>query len=95
MARRALKLDPGLLKVRFVLGMSLVSDGGDKAEALDNLQRAAVEIPKAHLLVAKILADTNRREDAAKQLQDYLSSSPADDLNRQRIEVWLEELRRE
>jgi len=95
MARRALKLDPGLLKVRFVLGMSLVTEGGDKAEALDNLQRAAVEIPKAHLLVAKILAETNRREDAAKQLQDYLSSSPADDLNRRKVEVWLEELRRE
>jgi Flp pilus assembly protein TadD len=95
MARRALKLDPGLLKVRFVLGMSLVTEGGDKAEALDNLQRAADEIPKAHLLAAKILAENNRREDAAKHLQDYLNSPQADDLDRQKVEGWLEELRRE
>jgi cellobiose-specific phosphotransferase system component IIA len=75
--------------------MSLVTEGGDKAEALDNLQRAADEIPKAHLLAAKILAENNRREDAAKHLQDYLNSPQADDLDRQKVEGWLEELRRE
>ena len=95
MARRALRLDPGLLKVRFVLGISLSTEDGDKAEALDNLQRAAAEIPKAHLLLAKILAATNRREEAARHLQDYLSSATSDDVDRQKVEGWLEELRRE
>jgi tetratricopeptide (TPR) repeat protein len=95
MARRALKLDPTVLKVRFVLGISLAREGGDQAEALDNLQRAAVEFPNAHLVAAKILAETNRREDAAKQLQDYLSSPQSDDVDRQKVEGWLEELRRE
>ena len=93
MARRALKLDPALLKVRYVLGLSLVTEGGDKAEALDNLQRAAAEVPKAHLLVAKILAETDRRQDAVKQLEDYLRSSPANDLDRQKVEEWLVQLR--
>ena len=93
-ARRALKLDPLLLKVRYVLGLSLASEGGNQAEALDNLQRAAAEVPTAHLLAAKILAETDRRGDAAKQLDDYLRSSPADGADRQKIEGWLEQLRR-
>jgi tetratricopeptide (TPR) repeat protein len=94
MARRALKLNPGLLKLRYVLGISLVNEGGDKIEALDNLQRATVEMPGAHLLVAKILVETGRREDAAQHLENYLHSAPADDVRRQAVEVWLEQLRR-
>jgi tetratricopeptide (TPR) repeat protein len=93
-ARRALKLDPGRLKVRYVLGYSLASVGGNQAEALDNLQRAAAEIPSAHLLAAKILIETDRRGDAAKQLEDYLHSPPAEGVDRQKIEAWLEQLRR-
>ena len=94
MARRALKLNPGFLKLRYVLGISLVNDGGDKVEALDNLQRVTEEIPRAHLLVAKILADSGRREDAARHLEDYLRSSPADDRERPAVENWLEQIRR-
>jgi tetratricopeptide (TPR) repeat protein len=93
-ARRAVKLDPRLLMVRYVLGLSLANVGGNQAEALDNLQRAATEVPKAHLLAAKILAETDRRTDAAKQLEDYLRSSPADGADRQKIETWLEQLRK-
>jgi len=93
-ARRALKLDPLLLKIRYVLGLSLASEGGNQAEALDNLQRAAAEVPKAHLVAAKILAETDRRGDAAKQLEDYLRLSPADGADREKIEAWLEQLRR-
>jgi tetratricopeptide (TPR) repeat protein len=93
-ARRALKLDPGLLRVRYVLGLSLDRVGGNQAEALDNLQRAATEIPTARLLAAKILVETDRRVDAAKQLEDYLRSSAADSVDRQKIEAWLEQLRR-
>jgi tetratricopeptide (TPR) repeat protein len=93
-ARRALKLDPRLSKIRYVLGLSLATEGGDQAEALDNLQRAAAEVPKAHLLAAKILAGTDRREDAAKQVEDYLRSSPQGDTDRPKIEAWLEQLRK-
>ena len=92
-ARRALKMNPELLKIRYVLGFSLVSVGGNQAEALDNLQRAATEMPSARLLAAKILVETDRRADAAKQLEDYLHSSAADGLDRQKIEAWLEQLR--
>ena len=93
MARRALKLDPGLLKIRYVLGISLVTEGRNKQEALDNLQRAAAEIPKAHLLAAELLAESDRRQDAVKHLEDYLRLSPADGLDRQQVEEWLVKLR--
>jgi tetratricopeptide (TPR) repeat protein len=93
-ARRALTLDPGLLKVRYVLGLSLASVGGNQAEALDNLQRAATEIPTARLLAAKILVETDRRGDAAKELEDYLHSSAPDGADRHKVEAWLEQLRR-
>jgi tetratricopeptide (TPR) repeat protein len=92
-ARRALKLDPGLLKVRYILGLSLIKDGGDHGEALDNLQRAAADIPKAHLLAAKILADSGLREKAAKHVEEYLLSRPEDGIDRQRVEAWLVQLR--
>ena len=93
-ARRALKLDPALLKVRYVLGLSLASAGGNRAEALDNLERAATEVPTARLLAAKILVETDRRGEAAKELEDYLHSPASDDANRQKIEAWLEQLRK-
>ena len=92
-ARRALKLDPGLLKVRYILGLSLIEDGGDKDEALDNLQRAASDIPKAHLLAAKILADSGQSEKAAKHVEEYLLSRPGDGIDRQKVEAWLVHLR--
>lgn len=92
-ARRALKVDPGLLKVRYVLGLSLMIDGGDKGEALDNLQRAAADIPKAHLLAAEILADTGQREKAAQHVEEYLLSRPGDGIDRQKVEAWLVRLR--
>jgi tetratricopeptide (TPR) repeat protein len=93
MARRALKLDPGLMKVRYVLGFNLLIEGLDKAEALDNLQRAASEIPKARLLSAQILADSGRNADAAEQIEEYLRSASGDGMDRQKIEAWLARLR--
>ena len=92
-ARRALKLDPLLPKVRYVLGLSLASVGGTQAEALENLKLAATEVPTAHLLAAKILVETNRRGDAAKELEDYLHSPAVDGVDRHKIEAWLEQLR--
>jgi Tfp pilus assembly protein PilF len=94
-ARRALQLDPGLIKVRFVLGFSLARDGGDQAEALDNLLRAAPEFPQAHLVAAKILIDFGRREEAAEHLEAFLRTPFANESeeDRQKAELWLTQLR--
>ena len=52
-ARKALQLDPGRPKSRLVLGMLLLRQGSHAAEALQHLQAAALEIPSAHLELAK------------------------------------------
>ena len=92
-ARRALKLNPGEMRMRYILALSLIKEGGSQDEALDNLQRAASTIPQAHLLAAKVLADTGRRNDAARHLDDYLRSAPRNESNRQQLEAWLAELK--
>ena len=91
-ARRALKLAPEQIKMRYILGLCLMEDGGDETEALSNLQRAASEVPAAHLLVARILAKRGERSAAATQVDDYLKTSPAGK-DREKLEEWLAALR--
>jgi tetratricopeptide (TPR) repeat protein len=91
-ARRSLKLNPTRSKLRYVLGMSIVTDGGDKTEALFNLQRAAADVPEAHLLAAKLLAESGRRDEAAKHLDDYLRTAPQSGISRDKVEAWLAQL---
>jgi tetratricopeptide (TPR) repeat protein len=94
-ARRALKLNSSLLKIRYILGLSLtMEEGGDKTEALENVRLAAAEIPQARLLAGKILEDKGQREEAAKQVDAYLQSAAADSPDRKSIEDWLAELQR-
>jgi tetratricopeptide (TPR) repeat protein len=91
-ARLSLKLNPTRSKLRYVLGMSIVTDGGDKTEALFNLQRAAADVPEAHLLAAKLLAESGRRDEAAKHLDDYLRTAPQSGISRDKVEAWLAQL---
>jgi tetratricopeptide (TPR) repeat protein len=93
-ARRALRLNPTLLNVRYALGLSLVRDNGDLAEALDNLKRAAPAVPKAHLLAANVLATAGRRKEAAEQISAYLASASSEaGVDRKKVKEWLEQLR--
>jgi predicted Zn-dependent protease len=80
--------------MRYILAVSLTRERGHEAEALDNLERAAAEIPKARLLAADILIHTGRRDDAANQLERYLRALPERDTDRTIVEQRLAELRR-
>jgi tetratricopeptide (TPR) repeat protein len=91
-ARRALKLDSSLLKIRYVLAVSLIAQHGDNAEVLENLERATPEVPQARLVAADILAGAGRRGEAAKQLEQYLRSAPEQDADRQGAERRLAQL---
>jgi tetratricopeptide (TPR) repeat protein len=93
LARRALKLDSSLLKIRYILAVSLIAQHRNNAEVLENLQRAAPEVPKAHLVAAELLVETGRPDDAAKQIEEYLSVTPQQDADRQKVETWLAEIR--
>ena len=92
-ARQALKLNPGLMKMRYILAFSLTREQGHETEALDNLERAAVEIPKARLLAADILTNAGRRDDAVRQLEQYLRALPERDADRKNVEERLAQLR--
>jgi tetratricopeptide (TPR) repeat protein len=93
-ARRAVRVMPGSGTVRFVLATSLLLGSGDSPEVLDNLERSAPEIPRAHLVAAQLLARRGRREDAIRHVEDYLRAVPDSDQDRERARALLEELRR-
>jgi thioredoxin-like negative regulator of GroEL len=83
------------LKIRYVLAVSLIAQHSNNAEVLKNLQQSSADVPKAHLVAADILEQTGRLDDAAKELEEYLRSTPEQDTDRQRVEAWLGQLRRQ
>jgi tetratricopeptide (TPR) repeat protein len=91
-ARRALKVMPANPTLRFILAASLIEGHGDAGEALANLRQADAEIPKAHLLEARLLAEAGRRADAVNQVETYLRVTAPDDPDRSKIEAYLSEL---
>jgi tetratricopeptide (TPR) repeat protein len=85
-ARRALKVVPGACPIRYILAASLLIEKGDSEEVLDNLERAAAEVPKAHLVAADLLAQRGRRQDAVRHLEEYLRVTPTGDAERVKVE---------
>ena len=92
-ARKALRLDPRLSNVRYILAVTLSRQQGQEEEALENLERAAPDIPKARLLAADILTRTGRLDEAAGQLEQYLLAAPQQDADRPNVQEWLSTLR--
>jgi tetratricopeptide (TPR) repeat protein len=88
-ARRALQVAPGSGSVRFVLATSLYFVKGDTDEVLDNLERSASEVPRAHLVAAELLARRGKRAEAVQHVEDYLRVSPPDDNRREWAEAML------
>jgi tetratricopeptide (TPR) repeat protein len=93
-ARRALRLNPTLLNIQYILAISLSMQNGNETEDLGYLDRVALEIPQARLLAADILVRIARPEDAAKQLESYLRVIAAEDAQRPTVEQWLAGLRK-
>jgi tetratricopeptide (TPR) repeat protein len=94
LAHRALKTQPNLLPVRYLLGMSLIADHGDRQEALDNLELAAPQFPEARLTPSTILLQTGRRAYALSELEKFLHSVPKTDPLREKAEAQVSQLRR-
>ncbi len=93
LARRALKINPGLPYVRYVLGVSLVIEHGDRKEALENLERVAPQFPEARVMASNVLVQIGRRGEAARQLEEYLRSAPKGNTARGEIEARIAQLR--
>ncbi len=92
-ARRALQYMPASGKLRFVLATSLLLSKGDSDEVLSNLERSTDEIPRAHLVAARLLMQRGRRAEALQHVEDYLHAAPATDQDRSRAMAMLAELR--
>jgi tetratricopeptide (TPR) repeat protein len=93
-ARRALAIDPGNAGLHLVLAASLLAQPGGATEAMDHLERASAEIPRAHLLAAEVLLKAGRREEAMYHLEEYLLVAAPRDRGRAGAEAQLAQLRR-
>jgi tetratricopeptide (TPR) repeat protein len=91
--RRSLESDGANARTRYLLGLTLLNQNKDAAEALHNFRIAATEMPAARLGVAKLLVDQGDVSGAAKELQAYLADSNSK--NRPAVEEWLAKLKTE
>ena len=91
-ARRAVDLNPGFSKARFVLGLALASQNRPQLieEAVFHLEKAAIEIPDARLAIARIHEAKGEVGEAREELEEYLSIADADE--REKVESWLARL---
>ena len=92
-ARRALVVLPGEPRMHYILALSLLAENKQTPEVLNNLRRAAPDIPKAHIVAAEVFANTGRPDEAVLELEEYLRVQPADDKERPKVEARLAELR--
>lgn len=89
-ARQGLQHDSTSNRLRLILGLALDAQRRDPREALENLEAAAREFPRARLVAARVLARDGEPNRAATELKKYLRSGSAGD--RRQVETWLAEL---
>jgi thioredoxin-like negative regulator of GroEL len=70
-----------------------VDENGDIDEILAHLDRAATDIPSAHITAADLLAQHGRTEDAIHRLEGYLVRAAPGDALRPKVEARLAQLR--
>ena len=72
---KALQLDGGKPKTRFVLGLLLLQQGSHEAEAVQQLEAAALETPGAHLILANHYDQTGKAPEAERERRAYSVTS--------------------
>lgn len=92
-ARRALQFVPGDSRMHYILAASLVDENGNLDEILGHLDRAAADIPSAHLVAADLLEQRGRSEEAIHRLEGYLDRAAPGDALRPKVEARLAQLR--
>jgi tetratricopeptide (TPR) repeat protein len=92
-ARRALQVVPGDGRMHYILAASLVVEHGNIDAILPHLERAAADVPSAHLTAADLLAQCGRFEEAIHHLEDYLNRAAPGDSSRPKAEARLAQLR--
>lgn len=92
-ARRALQVIRGDSRMHYILAASLVDEHGNIDEILAHLDRAAADIPSAHVAAADLLAQHGRFEEAIHHLEGYLDRAAPGDALRPKVEARLAQLR--
>jgi len=92
-ARRALQVVPADGHIHYVLAVSLMSEHGNVDEIIQHFERAAADVPSAHVTAAELLAQRGRSSEAIRQLEDYLQTAPPGDTLRPKAEARLAQLR--
>ena len=91
-ARAALRLDAKFTRAQYLLGLTLAAEGKGAAEAIDHLDKAAAEFPRARLVAAEILTQQGASAGAVEKLRAYLTLPDA--ASRNEVESWLARLER-
>jgi tetratricopeptide (TPR) repeat protein len=92
-ARRALKVVPGAGRIHYILAVSLMSEHGNVDEIILHFERAAADVPSAHVTVAELLAQRGRSSEAIRELEEYLQTAAPGDALRPKAEARLAQLR--
>ena len=90
-ARKAVALDGGNAKSRYVLGWVLVQQPAKSAEGIQQLERAARDVPSAHRTLADYYRSIGDLALARREMERYLAADPAAD--RSEAEGWIKALR--
>lgn len=85
--RRALALDRGNVKARWIMGSILVNEGSHLDEAVEDLRFASREMPRAKVVLAQAYERSGQRDEAARELREFLPEASGED--RVRVEQWL------
>ena len=83
---------PGSGRIHYILAASLIEEQGNLDEAIEHLERATSEVPRAHLTASDLLLQRGRRDAAVRHLEEYLLVAPATDALRPKVEARLSEL---
>jgi tetratricopeptide (TPR) repeat protein len=71
-ARAALQIDPMNTLARYFVARNMILAGHDTAEAMELLRKSREAIPEARLALANAYARQHAKEDAVRELREYL-----------------------
>jgi len=90
-ARHAVSIDGRNAKSRYLLGWILLRRPDASAEGVEELQRAARDVPAAHRTLADFYRATGQTVLARREIERYREADPT--ANQKEIEGWLASLR--
>ena len=92
-ARRALQVVPADGRMHYILATSILAENGSLNEVVAEFERATATVRAAHVVLAELLEQQGRSQEAIQHLETYLATASADDPLRPKVEARLAALR--